>query len=133
MSLLLDWGLIRSTKAHQICSFYGTTQIKFTLTKWIKSLAISNNGVWTRAWGQGGTAQFQCHFEIYDSQWQKKNMHRQTYLCEIYPKHCANVLSKGFYLNGNTKGVWVTKCLKQYNKVDVLASLSKVLCAGSWW
>ena len=110
LSLLLDWGLIRSTEAHLIFSFYKATHIKFTLTKWIKSLAISNNGVIIRGWGQGGTAQFQCHLEIYDSRWQKKNMHRQTYFCEIYPKHCANVLSKGFYVNGNAKGVWVTKC-----------------------
>ena len=133
LSLLLDWGLIRCTEAHLICSFYEATNIKFSLIKWIKSLAISNNGAWIRGWGQGGTAQFQCHFEIYDSRWQKKNMFLQTYFCEVYPKHCAKVLPKRFYLNGNTKGVWVTMCSKQYNKVDVLASLSKVLCAGWWW
>ena len=133
LSLSLDWGLIRGTEAHLIFSFYEATNIKFTLTKWIKRLAISNNGVWIRGLGQEGTAQFQCHFETYDSRWQKKNMHRQSYFCEVYPEHCANVLPMRFHLNGNTKGVWVTMCSKQYNKVDVLASLSKVLCAGWWW
>ena len=88
LSLLLHWGLIRSTEAHQICYFYEATRIKFSLRKWKKSLATSNNGVWIRVWGQRGTAQFQCHFEIYDSRWQKKNM--QWY---VFPFSFSSILS----------------------------------------